>query len=47
MLLIEFIVTLPSTLYLKYLLTEPPIYQRDGKNIEELLPWNVEKGFLS
>jgi len=32
--------------YLKYLLTELPIYQRDGKDIEELLPWNVDKGVL-
>lgn len=28
--------------YLKYLLTELPYYQRDGKDIEALLPWNVK-----
>ena len=28
--------------YLKYLLTELPYYQRDGRDIEALLPWNVE-----
>jgi len=28
--------------YLKYLLTEFPYYMRDGKDIEALLPWNVE-----
>lgn len=28
--------------YLKYLLTELPYYMRDGKDIEALLPWNVE-----
>ena len=33
--------------YLEYLLTELPIYQRDGKDIEELLPWNVDKGLLA
>ena len=33
--------------YLKYLLIELPIYQRDSKNIEELLPWNVDKGILA
>jgi hypothetical protein len=33
--------------YLKYLLTELPIYQRDGRNIEELLPWNVDKNILA
>jgi len=27
--------------YLKYLLTELPYYQRDDRDIEELLPWNV------
>ena len=32
--------------YLKYLLTELPIYQRDGKNIEKLLPWNIDKEVL-
>jgi len=33
--------------YLKYLLTELPVYQRDNKNIEKLLPWNVDKGILA
>lgn len=33
--------------YLKYLLTELPIFQRDGKDIEELLPWNVDKDLLA
>ena len=33
--------------YLKYLLTELPIYQRDKKDIEKLLPWNVDKGILA
>jgi len=28
--------------YVKYLLTELPYYIRDGKDIEALLPWNVE-----
>ncbi len=28
--------------YLKHLLTELPIYQAEGKDIEDLLPWNVE-----
>ncbi len=28
--------------YLKYVLTELPIYEADGKDINELLPWNVE-----
>lgn len=28
--------------YLKYLLTELPIYEAEGKDIEELLPWNVK-----
>ena len=27
--------------YLKYLLTELPYYQKDGRDIEALLPWNV------
>jgi len=27
-----------------YLLTELPIYQANGKDIEDLLPWNVELG---
>lgn len=29
--------------YLKYLLTELPIYQDEGKDIDELLPWNVKE----
>jgi len=33
--------------YLKYLFTLLPIYQRDARNIEELLPWNVNKGDLA
>jgi len=33
--------------YLKYLLTELPVYQRDGRDIEGLLPWNVDKGDLA
>jgi transposase len=33
--------------YLKYLLTELPVYQRDNKNIEKLLPWNIDKGILA
>ena len=33
--------------YLKYLLTEFPIYQSEGKDIEGLLPWNVEKDALA
>jgi len=28
--------------YLKYILTQLPIYEAEGKDIEELLPWNVE-----
>jgi transposase len=28
--------------YLKYLLTQLPYYQRDDRDIEPLLPWNVE-----
>ncbi len=28
--------------YLKYLMTELPYYQRDDRDIEALLPWNVE-----
>jgi transposase len=28
--------------YLKHLMTELPYYQRDGRDIEPLLPWNVE-----
>ncbi len=27
--------------------TDLPIYQRDGRDIEELLPWNVDKGNLA
>jgi len=30
--------------YLKYLLTELPYCQRKGRDIESLLPWNVEDG---
>lgn len=33
--------------YLKYLMTELPIYLRDGKDIEKLLPWNVNKDALA
>jgi len=29
--------------YLKYLMTELPYYQRDNRDIEPLLPWNVEE----
>jgi len=29
--------------YLKYLLTELPIYQDEGKDIDALLPWNVKE----
>jgi transposase len=28
--------------YLKYVLTQLPIYEAEGRDIEELLPWNVE-----
>ena len=28
--------------YLNYILTHLPIYEANGKNIEDLLPWNVE-----
>ncbi len=28
--------------YLKHILTQLPIYEADGKDIKELLPWNVE-----
>ena len=28
--------------YLKYVLTQLPIYKADGKDIDDLLPWNVE-----
>jgi len=28
--------------YLMYLLTELPYYQRDGRDMEALLPWNIE-----
>ena len=27
--------------YLTYLFTQLPFYERDGKNIDDLLPWNV------
>ncbi len=27
--------------YLKHLMTELPYYERDDRDIEELLPWNV------
>ena len=30
--------------YLKYLLAELPIYQKEGKDLEDLMPWNVELG---
>ena len=33
--------------YLKYLLTQLPIYQRDQKDIEELMPWRVDKESLA
>ena len=33
--------------YLKYLLTELPVYQRDKKDIEKLLPWNIDKDNLA
>ena len=33
--------------YLKYLLTKLPIYLRDGRDIEALLPWNIDKGVLA
>ena len=33
--------------YLRYLLTQLPIYQRDKKDIEELMPWNVDKEDLA
>ena len=33
--------------YLKYLMTKFPIYQSEGKDIEELLPWNVQKKLLA
>ena len=39
--------SLEPYLYLKYLLTELPVYQRDGKDIEELLPWNLDKELLT
>jgi len=29
--------------YLTYILTQLPIYQAEGKNIDELLPWNVKE----
>ncbi len=32
--------------YLKYLLSQLPIYLKNEQNIEELLPWNVDKGLL-
>jgi transposase len=32
--------------YLKYLLTEFPIWQSEGKDIEGLLPWNVDRDVL-
>ncbi len=32
--------------YLKHLLTELPVYQRDKKDIEGLLPWNVDRDDL-
>ena len=28
--------------YLKYLMTELPYHQRDNRDIEPLLPWNVD-----
>ena len=33
--------------YLRYLLTQLPIYQRDQKDIEELMPWRVDKESLA
>ena len=33
--------------YLKYLLTEFPIYRSEGKDIEELLPWNLDRDVLA
>ncbi len=33
--------------YLRYLLTQLPIYQRDKKGIEELMPWCVDKEDLA
>ncbi len=33
--------------YLKYLLTWLPVYQRDGNDIEKLLPWNVDRKVLA
>ena len=33
--------------YLKYLMTQFPIYQSEGKDIEGLLPWNVDKSDLT
>ena len=32
--------------YLKYLLTLFPIWQSEGKSIEGLLPWNLDKDAL-
>ena len=32
--------------YLKYLLRELPIYMKDERDIEELMPWCVDKGVL-
>jgi len=32
--------------YLKYLLTELPYYERDRKDLEGLLPWNVNDGVV-
>ena len=28
--------------YLKYILTQLPVYEADGKDIDDLLPWNIE-----
>ena len=30
--------------YLKHLLTQLPLYQKEGKDLEDLMPWNVELG---
>jgi hypothetical protein len=37
---------LESYSYLKYLLTELPYYERDGKDLEGLLPWNISDGVI-
>ncbi len=33
--------------YLRYLLTQLPLYRRDQKDIDVLMPWSLEKDILA